>query len=71
MIHTSQLELVNSRMAGGLALSKREGKTYFGNAARSEFFERTRWLHTQRGYSNTHCADSTERLAFPDRYVSQ
>ncbi|KAJ1421523.1 hypothetical protein B484DRAFT_481137, partial [Ochromonadaceae sp. CCMP2298] len=65
---SNDVNLVDDRMAGGLALSRRESGTYFGAAARREFFERARWLQTQRQYGGTRAAEATERLAFPDSF---
>jgi hypothetical protein len=58
-------------LPGGLKLTKKETTTYFGGEARAEFFERYRWLHSQRQNAGTLSDEPTNVILFPDSYLGR
>eukprot|EP01032_Pedospumella_encystans_P009853 gene9853-11567_t len=58
-----------SQLPGGLNLNRKDTRTYFGEESRSEFFERCKWLQSQRQHTNTHTAQPTTHLVFPHSFT--
>lgn len=56
-------------LPGGLNFTRKEAKTYFGGEARAEFFERYKWLQTQRQNAGTAGYEATTMILYPDSFV--